>query len=215
VEGFDALGNVCAAVSIASRGEMGLAFLRLPALYRSDQTLSMFLLETERLLFREYQRGDLEDYCALEADAEVRRYIGGAPRPREVAVRKFRNGLKHAARKLALRATIFKANGRYIGYSGLYPNFRPGGSVPGEAALAFCLAREYWGRGLATEAGRAFVSWGFEELRLKRIVAIAEVGNAASIRVLEKLGFVCIATENGARSFYKFELVGAASGADS
>jgi [ribosomal protein S5]-alanine N-acetyltransferase len=73
--------------------------------------------------------------------------------------------------------------------------------------LAFCLAREYWGRGLATEAGHAFVKLGFDELGLKRIVAVADVRNAASIRVLEKLGFVCIATEHGARSFYKFELV--------
>ena len=173
----------------------------------------MFLLETERLLFREHRRGDLEDYCMLEADAEVRRYVGGSPRPREIAVRRFRERfLKNAARKLALRATIFKAEGRYIGYSGLYPNFRPGGSVPGEAVLAFCLAREYWGRGLATEAGRAFVDLGFEQLRLKRIVAVADVRNAASIRVLEKLGFVCTATENGARSFYKFELVRASPG---
>src|ERR1700722_18934751 len=167
----------------------------------------MFLLESERLLFREHQRGDLEDYCTLEADVEVRRYVGGAPRPHEVAVRRFRDRfLKNAARKLALRATIFKADGRYIGYSGLYPNFRPDGSVRGEAVLAFCLAREYWGRGLVTEAGRAFVNLGFEQLRLKRIVAVADVRNAASIHVLEKLGFVCTGTEIGARSFYKFEL---------
>jgi ribosomal-protein-alanine N-acetyltransferase len=168
----------------------------------------MFLLESERLLFREHQRGDMEDYCALEADPEVRRYVGGAPRPHEAAVRKFRDTfLKNASRKLTLRATIFKADGRYIGYSGLYPNFRPGGSVPGEAVLAFCFAREYWGRGLATEAGCAFVNFGFGQLRLKRIVAVAEVGNAASIRVLEKLGFVCTETEAGVRSFYKFELL--------
>ena len=168
----------------------------------------MFLFESERLLFREHQPGDMETYCALEADPEVRRYVGGAPRPHELAARKFRTTfLKNASRKLALRATIFKPEGRYIGYSGLYPNFRPGGSVPGEAVLAFCLAREYWGRGLASEAGRAFVNFGFDQLRLKRIVAVAEVGNAASIRVLEKLGFVCTKTEPGARSFYKFELL--------
>jgi [ribosomal protein S5]-alanine N-acetyltransferase len=168
----------------------------------------MFLLESERLLFREHQRGDREAYCALEADVEVRRYVGGAPRPHAVAVRKFRNTfLKNASRKLALRATIFKPEGHYIGYSGLYPNFRPGGSVPGEAVLAFCFAREYWGRGLATEAGQAFTDYGFDQLRLKRIVAVAQVGNAASIRVLEKLGFVHTATEHGPRSFYKFELL--------
>jgi [ribosomal protein S5]-alanine N-acetyltransferase len=73
--------------------------------------------------------------------------------------------------------------------------------------LAFCFAREYWGKGLATEAGNAFVNLGFNQLALKRIVAVAEVGNSASIRVLEKLGFVCIETETGVRSFYKFELL--------
>jgi ribosomal-protein-alanine N-acetyltransferase len=168
----------------------------------------MFLLESERLLFREHQPGDLEAYCALEADPEVRRYVGGAPRAHDVAVHKFRNTLlRNSARKLALRATIFKPEGRYIGYSGLYPNFRPGGSMPGEAVLAFCFARQYWGKGLATEAGRAFVTFGFDQLQLKRIVAVSEVGNAASIRVLEKLGFVCTETETGVRSFYKFELL--------
>jgi [ribosomal protein S5]-alanine N-acetyltransferase len=168
----------------------------------------MFLFESERLLFREHQPGDMEAYCALEADPEVRRYVGGAPRPHAVAVRKFRDTfLKNASRKLALRATIFKPEGRYIGYSGLYPNFRPGGSVPGEAVLAFCFAREYWDRGLATESGRAFTKHGFDQLRLERIVAIAEVGNVASIRVLEKLGFVQTAIEHGPRSFYKFELL--------
>jgi [ribosomal protein S5]-alanine N-acetyltransferase len=168
----------------------------------------MFLLESERLLFREHQPGDREAYCALEADPEVRRYVGGAPRQHADAVRKFRDTfLKNASRKLALRATIFKPEDRYIGYSGLYPNFRPGGSVPGEAVLAFCFARQYWGKGLATEAGQSFTNYGFEQLRLKRIVAVAQVGNAASIRVLEKLGFVHIATESGPRSFYKFELL--------
>jgi ribosomal-protein-alanine N-acetyltransferase len=168
----------------------------------------MFLFESERLLFREHQPGDMEAYCALEADPEVRRYVGGVPRPHEAAVRKFRSTfLKNASRKLALRATVFKPEGCYIGYSGLYPSFRPGGSVLGEAVLAFCFARAYWGRGLATEAGRAFVNLGFEQLRLKRIVAVAEVANAASIRVLEKIGFVWTESELGTRSFYKFELL--------
>jgi RimJ/RimL family protein N-acetyltransferase len=167
----------------------------------------MIILESERLLFREHEPSDLDAYCAMEADPEVRRYVGGAPRMRSQAERKFREAhLKHASARLALRATIFKPEGRYIGYCGLYPNFRPGGALPGEAVLAFYLAREYWGRGLATEAGRAFVAYGFKELGLARIVASTQVGNAASIRVLEKLGFVLRETEQGARSFHKFEL---------
>ncbi len=169
----------------------------------------MIILESERLLFREHELADLDAYCALESDPEVRRYVGGAPRTRNEAERKFRDSLLHrASARLALRATVFKPEGRYIGYCGLYPNFTAAGVSPGEATLGLYLAREYWGRGLATEAGRAFISFGFHELRLTRIVALVEVGNAASVRVMEKLGFACISTENtGARSFHHFELL--------
>lgn len=168
----------------------------------------MIVLESERLLFREHEPGDLDAYCAIEADPEVRRYVGGAPRSRQVAERKFRdNHLKRASHELALRATIFKPDNRYIGYCGLYPHFGPRAVISGEAVLAFYFSPEYWGRGLATEAGRAFIKVGFTQLHLVRIVAAVEVGNAASVRVMEKLGFAMVRTENGARSFYHFELV--------
>ena len=174
----------------------------------------MTILESERLLFRPHQLSDLDAFCALEADHEVRRYIGGAPRTREAAERKFREvHLKGAGRKLALQAVIYKPELRYIGYCGLYPNFRSDGlAIRGEASLGFTFARGYWGRGLATEAGQAFVRFGFEHLHLTRIVATAEIGNAASLRVLEKLGFVLTASDYGQRSFHKFELLNPQSG---
>jgi [ribosomal protein S5]-alanine N-acetyltransferase len=164
------------------------------------------ILESERLLFRPHQPSDIDAYCAMEADPDVRRYVGGVARLRRDAEQKFRDGLKRASNRLALRATIFKPDGRYIGRCGLHPNFRPGGSIPGEAGLGYYLARDYWGRGLATEAGRVFIAFGFNVLRLSRIVATVEVGNAASVRVLEKLGFVWTDTEEGPRSFHNFEL---------
>ena len=167
----------------------------------------MVILESERLLFREHEPGDLDAYCVIEADPEVRRYVGGAPRSRRDAEQKFRDThLRHASDELALRATIFKPTNLYIGYCGLYPHFGAGGAVSGEAVLAFYLAREYWGRGLATEAGRAFIRLGFAQLRLRRIVATVQVGNAASCRLMEKLGFVLMGTERGVRSFHHFEL---------
>jgi RimJ/RimL family protein N-acetyltransferase len=73
--------------------------------------------------------------------------------------------------------------------------------------LAFYLACAFWGRGLATEAGRAFVDFGFGVLGLKRIVTTVDTRNAASVRVLEKLGFVVERFEEGPRSFYHFELL--------
>lgn len=167
----------------------------------------MIFLESERLLFREHEPGDLEAHCAIEADPEVRRYVGGAPRTRKDAERKFRDvHLESASARLALRATIFKPEGRYIGYCGLYPNFGPGGPVPDEAAIALYLARDYWGRGLATEAGHAFVEFGFTRLHLARIVATVQVDNVVSVRLMEKLGFSLTGTERGARAFHHFEL---------
>ena len=173
-----------------------------------EEKRSLIVLESERLLFREHEPGDLEAYCAIEADAEVRRYVGGAPRTRKDAERKFRDvHLKSTSDRLALRATIFKPEGRYIGYCGLYPNFGPKGPAPGEAALAFYLAREYWGRGLASEAGHAFIEFGFTRLHLARIVATVQIDNGVSVRVMEKLGFSLVGTERGVRSFHNFELV--------
>ena len=173
----------------------------------------MIVLESERLLFRSHEAADLEAFCAMEADAEVRRYVGGTPRTREMAEQRFWERAMHPVDgRLGMWAAVLKTDGRYVGRCGLYPRLGGGVKVEREAVLAFYLAREFSGRGLATEAGRAFVDFGFDELKLTRIVASVQVENAASIRVLEKLGFAISSHETGPRSFYHFELVRGAAG---
>jgi [ribosomal protein S5]-alanine N-acetyltransferase len=168
----------------------------------------VIVLESERLLFRAHEPADLDAFCAMEGDAEVRRYVGGAPRTREAAEQRFRNQAMHPVEdRLVMWATVLKEEQRYIGRCGLYPNIRGEEKVVGEAVLAFYLAHSYWGRGLASEAGRAFVAFGFDQLKLNRIVATVQEGNAASIHILEKLGFAVTEHERGERSFYKFELL--------
>jgi RimJ/RimL family protein N-acetyltransferase len=54
--------------------------------------------------------------------------------------------------------------------------------------VLYALAKRYWGKGLATEGARASLRYGFEHLKLKRIMAAALVDNNASRRVLEKIG---------------------------
>lgn len=144
-------------------------------------------LETARLLFRDHELADLEPFCEMESDAAYR-----APQPvhpREELERKFREGpLRPKA--FGLLATVFKPEGRYIGRCGLYP-FRDqrGEIVPGDAFIAWYLARPYWRRGLATEAGEGWIAHGFDTLGLRRIEAGVNAANAASLRVIEKLGF--------------------------
>lgn len=163
-------------------------------------------IETERLLFRDHEPDDLEAYCAMESDPLYRE--PQPVHPRAQLERSFREAWL-VPKPLGLRATVFKPDNRYIGRCGLYP-FRNESDaiVAGEAMLAFYLAREYWGRGLASEAGRAFVDHGFATLGLRKIHAGMNANNAASIRVIEKLGFTRVRSgEGGGHRWHDYELV--------
>jgi len=155
---------------------------------------------------------DIEAYCEMEQDPDVRKFVGGYPRRREDAENRFLRGLEQPAVKmLSMWATILKTENRYIGRCGIYPNFNDAGQpIANEGTLAFYIAKAYWGNGFAKEAGRAFVNFGFNKLGLKRIVSTIQEGNDASARVVEKLGFSKTytepATQTNLRSFIHFEL---------
>lgn len=59
-----------------------------------------------------------------------------------------------------------------------------------EAMVWFTLRRDLWGQGLASEAARAVVSFGFRELKLHRVFGDCDPRNGASARLMERLGFV-------------------------
>ena len=56
--------------------------------------------------------------------------------------------------------------------------------------LLFYLLPEYWGKGYASESGKAVLAYGYEQLKLKEIMGMVIIGNEASEKVLLKLGFV-------------------------
>ena len=74
-----------------------------------------------------------------------------------------------------------------IGYGALWP-FREAHNLE----LLYGVAEPFWGRGYAAEIGRAVVDYCFDALAMTKVNASTDVGNVRSIRVLEKLGFVCI-----------------------
>ena len=78
------------------------------------------------------------------------------------------------------------SDGAFIGWCSLTrwnPDYR-------SASMGYCLDEAAWGHGYATEAGRALLQWAFDTLDLNRVQAETDTRNAASARVLEKLGFV-------------------------
>ena len=168
----------------------------------------MIVLETERLLFRRHEFVDIDAYCAMEMDPDVRRYVGGKPRTRGEAEKRFLSGLESAPNNLSIRATIYKPENKYIGRCGIYPHFdNEGKPITGEASLGLYIAKPYWGMGLAIEAGQAFIDFGFNKLDITRIVTSIQTDNSASIRVIEKLGFTLEYMEQGGpRSFFHYEL---------
>jgi len=166
----------------------------------------MVRVETERLLLRDHEPQDLESFCEIESDPEYR--WPQPVHPRAELERSFREAWL-PPKAMGLLATVFKPDGHYIGRCGLYP-FRTddGVLVPHEASIAFYLARPYWGRGLATEAGRALVAHGCGELGLRRFHAGVNAENGASRRVVEKLGFRLVRSgEGGGSRWHDFELV--------
>ena len=165
------------------------------------------ILSSDRLLFRQHIPDDMDAYCAMEMDANVRRYVGGQTRSREDSERRFMGTLEPIKNGLSMWATVLKESGQYIGRCGIYPHFNNDGTtIPGEGTLAFYIAKSYWNQGFATETGRAFIEFGFKELGLKRIVAHVQAGNEASIHVLQKLRFELESTEVAHRTFYHFQL---------
>ena len=110
-------------------------------------------IETERLVLRELEPGDLDDLAAMFADEEVMRWIGGRRRPR--TRRRGRHDRAPTAATTLERgwgqwATVERASGRMIGVCGLilWPSI--GGRE--ELEVAYLLARTDWGKGFATEA---------------------------------------------------------------
>jgi RimJ/RimL family protein N-acetyltransferase len=147
----------------------------------------MKILETERLLLRHQVPEDLDALWALYCDPEITRYIPDAPRSYAEAKEElewFMHGHpKHP--ELGLWATIHKESGQFIGRCGLLP-----WSIDGqdEVEVAYTLAREYWGQGLATEVAGAIVIYAFEKLGLTRLICVIDREHQASINVATKIG---------------------------
>jgi ribosomal-protein-alanine N-acetyltransferase len=143
------------------------------------------VLHTERLLFRPFCEADLDDLAALYGDAEVMRFLGeGRPMDREQTRERLGRMILHWQQfGFGIWALFAEDGGGFMGRCGVAYLHRPG-----EADLAYTLARRFWGKGLATEAAGAVVRHAFEVLGLPRVIAFARVENVASVKVMTKIG---------------------------
>jgi len=144
-------------------------------------------LTTARLLLREWHDHDRGPFAELNADPAVAEFLG-QPMDRAASDALVDRILAHwASDGHGVWAVERAEDGRFLGFVGLAaPSF--------ETAFTPCvevgwrLAAEAWGHGYATEAARAALTFGFEDLGLDEIVSFTTVANVRSRAVMERLG---------------------------
>ncbi len=145
------------------------------------------ILETERLILRHLVMDDLDELFALYQDPEIRRYFPEGVLNYEDTKEELEWHMHGHPRhpELGLWGTIHKESGRFIGRCGLLP-----WTIEGqyEVEIAYLLDKAFWHQGLATEAAKGILEYGFGKLGLSRLICLIDPENAASQGVAERIG---------------------------
>lgn len=143
------------------------------------------VVETERLVLREFREDDLDAYAAMLADAETMRHY---PRPytRDEA-RAFieKNRQRYSANGFGVWAIAERGTGSFLGDCGLAFTLVEGMA---EVEIIWHVVRDRWRRGIATEAARVARDHAFGPLGLRRLVALVRPENLPSAGVARKIG---------------------------
>lgn len=147
--------------------------------------MSIFL-ETKRLIIRIPQFMDFDNLFALQADAEVMRYIGQGVRTQSEVMTGLEKAIAHQEKyNFSLGCVFEKETNNFVGRAGLiylaYDDTQP------DIEIGCALTKNAWNKGYATELSRALVDWGFQHLSTTKLVAVINPNNDSSRRVLEKI----------------------------
>jgi [ribosomal protein S5]-alanine N-acetyltransferase len=150
------------------------------------------ILQTPRLYLRRFTMADTSLIVQLNSRTEVLQYLHEVPVKDEVHAAEILQTiiLPQYENNLGRWATHIKETDEFIGWCGL--KHRP---EIAEVDLGYRFLPEFWGRGYATEAAKYALEYGFTTLGLKAVTGRAHIENAASLKVLEKIGMQYIKDE--------------------
>ena len=150
--------------------------------------MSLIYFETNRLIVRQWVPEDAPDLHEIMSDRRVHTYTGDTPWTLDRTKRYIQLMLNKDFRTLELfhGACITKDNKQLIGFSGLNPY------LPKQPELEWQLGVPFWGKGYATEVGKAAVRGAFNTTDITCIYGMANPENKGSIKALEKVGMTCI-----------------------
>lgn len=142
---------------------------------------------TERLMIREYKMSDIDSFLYVVRQPEIYVTTYAIPRnyPKDRAKWWLKTVKENARNRSAFEFGMFlKSTNRYIGNIGLV-NVN---LLHNRADIAYYIDRDYRNNGYTTEAAREILRYGFEDKKFKRIGGMCMSINAASRRVMEKIG---------------------------
>jgi len=143
-------------------------------------------LKTERLLLRQWRKSDFVDFALLNADPVVMEFFPNVLSEDESNTLANKIESLIAERGWGFWAVEHISNKVFIGFVGLH---EPHYELPFNPCveIGWRLARQYWGKGYATEAGKAALEFAFNHLKLNEVYSFAVVDNMKSIAVMERL----------------------------
>ena len=154
--------------------------------------MAKIFVETPRLILREIISEDLDRIFLLDSNPDVMRYIGVEPvKTIEESVETIKKiQRQYRENGIARWAVVEKASNLLIGWSGLKLLTEPINGFKNVYELGYRFLPEFWGKGYATESGKAVLEYGFYQMNLSKIYACVDIENIDSDKILkDKLGF--------------------------
>jgi RimJ/RimL family protein N-acetyltransferase len=147
------------------------------------------MIETERLILRDWREEDLEPFLRHTNTPAVMRWLGGVQPPETLAAG-FRARIMTWQSRHGFTFWIVerKADGEILGFCGLKLADDEGSPVEGELEIGWRLREDSWGQGYAKEAAAASLDFAFDEVGAPHVVALTVEGNRASWGLMERLG---------------------------
>jgi RimJ/RimL family protein N-acetyltransferase len=151
-------------------------------------------LETERMILRRERLGDLELWLEHMNTPQVMEMVGGV-QPRENVVESLARMAADTDGEIAFHFVTLKSDGQLIGKCGLSPidTAVAPAALRGQVQVGWTLRADHWGRGYATEAGRAMLEVAFERSGLAMVYSQTSERNRGSWRVMQRLGMTRLA----------------------
>ncbi|WP_298223215.1 GNAT family N-acetyltransferase [Flavobacterium sp.] len=149
-----------------------------------------FVLETERLLMREFRASDNEALFAMDTNPNVHRYLGNQPLIKIEECDAYIKSIQkqYLENGIGRYVVILKETQEIIGWAGLKLITEPENNHVNFYDIGYRFAEAYWGKGYGYEAAKAWLDYGFNEMKIPAVYASAHIDNVGSNKILQKIG---------------------------